>query len=377
MILTIIIFLVLLSILVLAHEWGHFFTARRFGVGAEEFGLGFPPRLFGWYRNMEGKGVFFWGNKEVTDAKNTVYSFNLIPIGGFVKIKGENGEDKTDSSSFGNKAIWKRAVILSAGVFMNIVLAAVIITICLSFGLPQALDEGALPKGAIIRDRQIQIMQVVAKSPAEQASLRAGDAIVSINSQTFSSYSEVQAFVADKAGKPLDYVIQRGNEKINKTITPQILSETKKAGIGISIAETGVVRYPWYIAIIEGVKLTGLLLWAIIVGLASLIAQLFSGKSVAAQVTGPIGIATLTGQMAQLGFAYLAQFAALLSLNLAVINFVPFPALDGGRVLFLIIEKIKGSPVKQKTEAIIHNLGFFLLIALIILVTYKDIIKLF
>jgi len=377
MILTIIIFLVLLSILVLAHEWGHFITARKFGVGAEEFGLGFPPRLFGWYRNMAGKGVFFFGNKEITDAKNTVYSFNLFPIGGFVKIKGENGEDKTDASSFGSKSISKRIIILSAGVMMNIVLAAVIIIVGLGLGLPQALDETALPAGAKISNRQIQIMMVGTGSPAEQAGLKPGDAIASINNQTFSDYSEVQDFVADKAGQKLNYVIKRGSETFTKEITPQLMSETKKAGIGISIAETGIVRYPWYKAIVEGIKLTGLLIWAIIVGLATVIAKLFSGQSVSAEVAGPIGIATLTGQMADLGFAYVAQFAALLSLNLAVINFIPFPALDGGRILFLIIEKIKGSPIKQKTEAIIHNFGFLILIALIVLVTFKDIIKLF
>lgn len=377
MILTIIIFLVLLSVLVLAHEWGHFFTARKFGVGAEEFGLGFPPRLFGWYRNMKGKGVFFFGNKEIHDAKDTIYSFNVIPIGGFVKIKGENGENKTDTSSFGNKSILKRAIILSAGVIMNIVLAAVIIIACLMFGLPQALDDAALPKNAMIRDRKVQIMQIMPDSPAEQAGLKLGDAIVSIDNQEFSSYNSVKGYVADKAGQSLNYTIKRGEESLEKTITPQVMESTGKAGIGIAIAETGVVRYPWYLAIIEGLKLTGILLWAIIAGLASLLAQLFAGKSVASQVTGPIGIATLTGQMAELGFAYLAQFAALLSLNLAVINFLPFPALDGGRVLFLIIEKIKGSPIKQRTEAIIHNLGFFLLILLIVIVTFKDIIKLF
>lgn len=155
------------------------------------------------------------------------------------------------------------------------------------------------------------------------------------------------------------------------------MAETKRAGIGISIAETGIVRYPVFKAIVEGVKLTGLLLWAIIVGLVTVIGQLFAGQSVSAQVVGPVGIAALTGQMAELGFTYLMQFAALLSLHLAIINFLPIPALDGGRVLFLIIEKIKGSPVRQKTEAIIHNVGFLILIGLIILITFKDVIKLF
>jgi len=425
MILTIIIFLVLLSILVLVHEWGHFITARKFGVGAEEFGLGFPPRIFGFQiwrerrlkkiaesENIElkleatplvdGSEViketiideklevdesylvrrfnFIKGSREITEEERkhgTVFSFNLFPIGGFVKIKGENGEDKTDATSFGSKPIFKRIIILSAGVIMNIVLAAVIIIIGLGLGSPQALDENTLPQGAKISNRQIQIMLVGAGSPAEQAGLKPGDAILSIDSKTFTDYSEVQIFVADKAGQKLNYTIKRGSETFTKEITPQLMATTNKAGVGISIAETGVVRYPWYRAIIEGLKLTGLLIWAIIVGLATIIGRLFSGHSVSADVAGPIGIAALTGQMADLGFAYVAQFGALLSLNLAVINFIPFPALDGGRILFLIIEKIKGSPIKQKTEAIIHNLGFLILIGLIVLVTLKDIIKLF
>jgi regulator of sigma E protease len=413
MLITIIIFFVLLSVLVLVHEFGHFITARRFGVGAEEFGLGFPPRLFGWYRNSAGKGVFIWGNKEVTDAPGTVYSFNLIPIGGFVKIKGENGDEKSDPTSFATKSLGKRTLILSAGVIMNVILAAVIISAGLmaglpqalddsslpqgvtisdrhiqvmqvipktpaeAAGLPQALDDSSLPQGVTISDRHIQVMQVIPKTPAEAAGLQAGDVIVSINNRQFATYADLQNFVADKAGQKLSYQISRGDESMNKEITPQLMSETNKAGIGISIAETGIVRYPWYRAIVEGVKTTGFLLWAIIVGLATLVAQLFSGHSVSAQVVGPVGIAALTGQMAQLGFAYLAQFAALLSLHLVVINFLPFPALDGGRVLFLLIEKFKGTPVRQKTEAIIHNVGFMILIALVIVVTLKDIIKLF
>ncbi len=377
MILTALIFFVLLSILVLVHEFGHFITARKFGVGAEEFGLGFPPRLFGWYRNTAGKGVFFWGNREVTDAADTIYSFNLIPIGGFVKIKGENGDEKLDPDSFASRSLGKRALILSAGVIMNVILAFVIITTGLISGLPQALDGAAFPKDAVITNRQIQVMSVLPKSPAEAAEIKQGDVIESINGNHFSNYTDLQNFIADKSGKPLNYEIKRGKETLQKTITPQVIEETKKAGIGISIAETGIVRFPWYKAIVEGFKLTGLLMWAIISGLGLLIGRLFTGGAVGGDVVGPVGIAALTGQMADMGFAYLAQFAAILSLHLAIINFIPFPALDGGRVLFLIIEKFKGSPVRQKTETIIHNIGFILLIGLIIIVTFKDIIKLF
>lgn len=260
---------------------------------------------------------------------------------------------------------------------MNIVLAAVIIISGLIIGAPQAIDDANLPQNVTISERSIQIMQVLPDTPAQASGLKPGDIIVSINNQAFSNYSDLSNFVAAKDGQPLSYVIKRGNEQLTKEITPTIMAETKRAGIGISIAETGIVRYPVFKAIVEGVKLTGLLLWAIIVGLVTVIGQLFAGQSVSAQVVGPVGIAALTGQMAELGFTYLMQFAALLSLHLAIINFLPIPALDGGRVLFLIIEKIKGSPVRQKTEAIIHNVGFLILIGLIILITFKDVIKLF
>src|SRR3989344_3535023 len=137
--LTIIIFILILSLLVFVHEVGHFVVARKFGVKAEEFGLGFPPRGFGFYKNTEGKWKFVFGSKEVRDAADTVYSVNLIPLGGFVKIKGENG-DSDDPDSFMNKKIWQRASILAAGVTMNMVLAAALLSVGFMIGLPQALD---------------------------------------------------------------------------------------------------------------------------------------------------------------------------------------------------------------------------------------------
>ncbi len=376
MLITIISFLVILTVLVFVHELGHFLAARKFGATAEEFGIGFPPRLFAWYKSSAGGWKCVWWNKEITDAIDTIYSINLIPIGGFVKIKGENGEGKNDAGSFASKPIWQRTIMLSAGVVMNVLLAAIIISFNLMVGSPQVV-EGNNVSGATVSNRSIQIMEVVAGSPAERAGLKTGDKIESIGGQTFENYSQLQDFVGDKAGKTLEYVITRGGEHLTLGIVPEIMKDTDRAGVGIAIAETALVRYPWYTAIVEGVKLTGVLIWAIIVGFYELLVRLFSGAGVGADISGPVGIAVLTGQVASLGFTYLLQFAALLSLNLAVINFLPFPALDGGRVLFLIIEKIKGGPIKQRTEAIIHNVGFMILIGLILVVTFKDIFKLF
>jgi len=151
--------------------------------------------------------------------------------------------------------------------------------------------------------------------------------------------------------------------------------ETGRGGVGIGIVETGIVRYPWYLAIWEGITATLFLTWAIIVAFYELIKGLIIGQGVSVDIGGPVRIAQITGDAARMGLSYIINFAAFLSINLAIINFLPIPALDGGRVLFLMIEKIKGSPIKRETEATIHNIGFVLLMILIVLVTYKDIAR--
>jgi regulator of sigma E protease len=153
------------------------------------------------------------------------------------------------------------------------------------------------------------------------------------------------------------------------------MSGTGKGGVGIALSETGIVRYPWYLAIWQGFKMTFILIWAIITAFYELIKGLIYGHGVSADLAGPVGIATITGEVARMGFVYLMQFTALLSINLAVINFFPFPALDGGRFLFLIIEKIKRAPVKRELENLIHNIGFALLMILVLVVTFRDVAK--
>lgn len=394
--------------------------ARKFGVRAEEFGFGFPPRIFGlqvWREqrlkkiakseNIElavkttplsdGSEIIeetivdekkeideaFWvrkfrfikGSREITpdeEKYGTVYSINWLPLGGFVKIKGENGEGETEPDSFASRPIWQRAFMLSAGVVMNIILAAVLIIAGFTIGLPQALD-GQLDARAHVSDKKIQIVEVMKNIPAELAGLKIGDAIVSIDNNSFLNYQELQNYVAANIGNKLIYKLSRGRDLVEAEIVPELMKETGKGGIGIAISETGIVSYPWYLAILEGVKTTLFLTWAIIVAFYELLKGLILGQGVTADLSGPVGIATLTGQVARMGFVYLLQFTALLSINLAVINFFPFPALDGGRILFLIIEKIKRSPVKREVEGAIHNIGFALLMVLILVVTLRDV----
>lgn len=364
MLFTIIIFLVVLSLLVFVHELGHFWTARRFGVKAEEFGFGFPPRIWGIYKDTAGKWRRVRGSRQIHDAADTVYSINAIPLGGFVKIKGEDG-DGHDPDSFSAHPVWQRSIIIAAGVLMNVVLAWVLISASFMAGIPQESDHG-----------DIRISEVLKGGEAAKVQIQPYDRIVSIDGQELATIKEIQDFIGSRAGQELDLRLERGQDILDKKVVPQAGSD-KRGLIGVALVQSEIVHYPWYQALWEGTKSTLALLWNIIVAFIDLLKQLFTGHAVGDAVSGPVQIAQMTGNVARVGFVYLLQFVALLSLNLAVINFFPFPALDGGRFLFLIIEKIKGRPVRRDLEAALHNIGFVLLLLLIAWVTVKDVIKIF
>jgi regulator of sigma E protease len=380
MILTIVVFIVVLSVLVFVHELGHFSVARKMGVKVEEFGFGLPPRAFGFLcfrsNNKEAKPAkrwkFFWGEKvpviEGMTPDDTIYSINWLLLGGFCKIKGENGEGETDQDSFVAKKIWQRIAIISAGVIMNIVLAMVLFAVGYMVGLPQSVEDNDSQK--YITNEKIQIVQVMPSTPAAVAGLQAGDTVLSINGQQFTRDGDLQNYVGSRAGQSLDYKIDRAGTISDFKVVPE--NKNGKGQIGIAIANTGLVRYPWYLAIWKGITTAVVLLWVIIVAFYELIKNLVIGHGLSAAISGPVGIATMTGQYARMGFVYLLQFVALLSLNLAVVNFLPLPALDGGRIIFLLIEKIKGSPVKREVEGTVHNIGFIALILLVIAITFKD-----
>jgi regulator of sigma E protease len=386
MLLTIVIFLVVLSILVFAHEFGHFFTALRFGVKAEEFGFGVPPRAIGWYRNAAGKWRQVTGDRSReslegdTDlakqpaSQSTIYSLNWLPIGGFVKIKGENGEGQNDADSFAAKAIWKRTIILAAGVIMNILLAWLLFSLGYMIGMPQSSDT--LGHDAKVSRQQVIVAQVLPNSVAASAGLKEGDVIERINNITITTEQSLQDAVAASAGKEADLLIDRSGQTQTIKVIPPVVSGARST-IGIAIFSSGLVSYPFFSALWEGAKTDVWLLGQIFVSFYDLFKEIFHGQNVSSQFAGPVGIANITGTAARLGFTYLLQFMALLSLNLAVLNILPFPALDGGRILFLLIEKAKGKPVRREVETLIHNIGFLLLIALVLFVTYKDIVKLF
>ncbi|MEK7102454.1 MAG: RIP metalloprotease RseP [Patescibacteria group bacterium] len=396
---TLLVFIVVLALLVLAHEAGHFFVARRAGVRVDEFGFGFPPRLFGVYRDPHSKKFVFVGPRRSQkifahehkqgehpekehapyhEFPATVYSVNVLPLGGFVKIKGEEGEHKNHADSFASKKAWVRSIILSAGVVMNVFVAAVLLSIGFMIGIPAALG-GELPKGATVTDQAVGVIEVLPDSPAAQAGVQPGDAIMRVNDEAVTNQDDAFAKISSAAVRgAVQIEIKRGKEIKIFTLQPTVITEIGRPAIGVALVDTGLVSLPWYRAIPEGVKATGVFLWEIVRSLAGIVIAIFRGAPVTEQLSGPVGIAVMTGQAARLGLSYLMQFTALLSLNLAFINILPIPALDGGRLLFVAIEKLRrGKAVPQYVERWMHMVGLALLLLLVIAVTAKDIGRLF
>ncbi len=358
---TAIIFLIVISILIFVHEAGHFFAARKAGMKVEEFGFGFPPRLWGFKR------------------KDTTYSINWIPFGGFVRIKGEDGDDRTESDSFTAKGFWPRLGVILAGVAMNFILAAVLLMLGNAFGLRIGVFDDEVASRA--RDLKVQVLEVSVDSPAQSAGLQVLDEIKGFKSngklQPVLAPKDVQDFVGAHKGEEVSVVVRRGNQETELPITLRKDPPAGQGSMGISMALTGVVSYPWYESLWRGVEDAFSLTVATVNGYWMLIKTLVTEGHLLAEVSGPIGIARLTGQAAQVGIPYLIQFVAMISVNLAVLNAVPFPALDGGRAFLLIIEKFRGAPLSRKIEGTINAVGFLALIALMIFITAKDIGRFF
>lgn len=363
MIWTILLFLCVLSVLVIVHEAGHFFAAKKMGMDVEEFGLGFPPRVFGW-----------------KDKKGMLWSLNAIPIGGFVRIKGESG-DSNEHGSFAQKGVFPRLFVLVAGVFMNMVLALLIFSILAGLGVPTILN-GSTPKNAVITDQYIMVGSVLPGAPADEAGIEWTTKIISVNGQTRNSADELLQVVQEASITPdqqIELLLEKDGVEETVLVTPKFIEQIDHNGIGVSFVDVGTIRYPWYMTPIEGVKITWSVTSQMFVmvpeALKALFANLFSSST--GGVAGPVGIAVMTGQVARQGFVSLLQFAGFLSVNLAIINAIPFPALDGGRMVFVALEGIRRKKLNPRTEAIIHNTGFLLLMALIAIVTYKDILNVF
>lgn len=367
---TVIIFLVILSVLVVAHEWGHFVAARKSGMRVFEFGIGFPPRAVGFYKDpATGKWVRVGKPKEGEEYPTTVYSLNWLPLGGFCKIKGENGEQANDPDSFGHHKAWKRVTVLVAGVVMNVLLAAVIFSVGFTVGIPTDVS-GGIPQGAIIVGvPSVVIQEVVKGSAAEEAKLQFGDAILAVDDSAAGGAEAFSDYVRRHTEQELVLRVKRGDEEFTVKATPRPI-------LGIVLADAAIIRYPWYRALPEGFAAAGTSLMGIFISLYILLKQLILGQGLAFEVSGPVGIASIVGASARLGFQYLLHVTAMISLSLAAMNILPIPALDGGRVLFILIEKIIRRPVPMKYEQTAHTIGFVLLMILIVIVTGRDILGL-
>ncbi|MFA7191818.1 MAG: RIP metalloprotease RseP [Candidatus Paceibacterota bacterium] len=361
----ILIFIVILLVLVVSHEFGHFIVAKKSGIRVDEFAFGFPPRIFG---------------KKIGE---TTYSLNALPLGGYVKIFGENPDEDSMNGpdrdrSFVNKPRYIQAAVLSAGVVMNFLVAWLLISIGFMSGMPTSV--ASLSHGQTLTNQAITITSVLPGSPAEISGLRAGDVLVSMKTKTdvtdTPSTDSVSYFIKKHGSESIDITYKRGPDVLNTSLTPSIKKEGGAPTVGISMDMIGMLKLAPLPAIWEGLKLSADLFVATAVGFFTLIHDAVLGQADMSTLTGPVGIVGVVGDAAKFGFIYLLSFTALISINLAVINLIPFPALDGGRLIFLLIEKIKGSKISPNIANWTNTIGFGLLMLLMVIITYHDIVKL-
>lgn len=364
---TVIIFIAVLVVLIVVHELGHFIAAKLSGMRVDEFGLGYPPKV--------------WSFKK----GETEYSFNALPFGGFVKIYGEDETGVVGNDSpraFGSRPRILQAIVLVAGIVMNILLAYVLITATLVMGTPRALSDTELTTASNVH---LVVANVLPKSPADVSGLKVGDTITEVSGyeKTFTGTvaADFSKYVSeDTAGAPLTFTLERNGTPIIVTATPAegvITSEPTRKALGVSVAPVGVVPVSWYKAPIEGAQLTWEVTKETAVGLVGFFGSFFTFSADLSQVSGPVGIAGAVGGAAHAGLAALLSISAIISINLAIINLLPIPALDGGRLVFVIIESITRRPIKSSVAQIVNGVGFTALVLLMVVVTGHDIFKLF
>ncbi|MBQ3521127.1 MAG: RIP metalloprotease RseP [Firmicutes bacterium] len=319
-------------LLIFVHEFGHFVTAKLCGIKVNEFSIGMGPAFF---KKQKGE---------------TLYSVRVFPIGGFCAMEGED-EDSEDERAFNNQPAWQRAIVLAAGSLMNL-LTAIVLMIIIAFYMGQATTT---------------IDVVNDGSPAYEAGIMAGDEVIKIDGSDIDEWTDLQTIVGESEGETVTFTVLRGGVETDISVTPEYDKEAGRSLVGVTPT---MARNPVK-AVGTGITNT----WDMTVMMYELIGQLFTGDVSAKELSGPVGIVYVVNDSAKMGFIYVVYLAALLSLNLAVINLLPFPALDGGRLLFLVIRKVTGKRVTDEMEGKIHFIGIMLLFALMIYVTWNDIIR--
>src|SRR3989344_3530645 len=366
---SILIFLIILSALIIVHELGHFLVARYFGIRVDEFGLGYPPRA---------AKLFKW--------KGADFTLNWLPFGGFVKIFGENPEEdltptsstkdmllsspssrrglgEVDSFQAKNRGI--QAAVLAAGVFFNLLFAWLLISLSFMTGIPSPANPN-LP----IENPRTVITLVVPESPAALSGLKTGDVIL------YFTPEEATSYIKNSSGA-IAFNIERGKEILRKTITPNEDILPGQRAVGISMETIGTVKLPWHLALWYGMKTTVSLTALTTEAIGSLISKAVVGQADLGAVTGPVGIVGMVGEIRELGWSYLVTFTALLSINLSIINLLPVPALDGGRLVFVGIERISRRCIPPRFFNAVNAAGFALLVFLMILITVRDVRNIF
>ncbi len=366
---TIITLIVVIVALVVVHEFGHFIAAKLFGMRVDEFGLGYPPRAL----TIGKKG-------------DTLYTLNWLPFGGFVKIHGEEELlelDHAQSSprSFMSKNRFAQGVVLSAGIVMNIVFAYVLLASALALGMPRALSSNELAQA---RQLERMVTRVMPDSPAARAGLVAGDVIkraaTAQNAWDAKGAATFVTFVTETHGLPIALALKRGGSDVSITVTPAqgvVQTDASRYAIGIEVTDVGIVRRSLGASIVEGFWMTVDMVRLTAEGLANFFTGILTLSANLADVSGPVGMAGAVGAAQADGIGSLLSLVAIISINLALINLIPVPALDGGRLLFVIVEAITRRRIKPRVAQTMNSVGFVFLVLLMVAVTVHDIFKLF
>ena len=343
MLLTVVVGLAVLSVLVLVHELGHFITAKASGVWVEEFGIGFPPRIFGIRRG------------------DTIYSLNWIPFGGFNKISGE--VDPKAPRSLASKGYGTRLLVLSGGVLMNLLLPFVLLSV--AYMIPHNVVTG-----------QVTVEEVASGSPAEMAGIRPGDVLLSVDGKPLNSTGDLARHVQLNLGSEITISLRHVDDAVEEvSLVPRWQPPQGQGPIGtLSRTENPAIssqHYPFWQAIPMG----AVSCIEVLVLYKNGIIGMITG-TVPVIMTGPVGIVQITGEMAQAGISPVLELAAFISIAIAITQLLPFPALDGGRIIFVFLEMVRrGKRVSPKIEGRIHTLGFIMLLAVLVAITYQDILR--
>ena len=338
--LTILACIFVFGILVTVHEFGHFITAKLTGMKVEEFSIGFGPNI---YQQQEGE---------------TLYSLRMLPLGGYNKIAGMDPDDPEDPErGFNSKPVSSRMLVILAGSLMNILLPVLIF-----FGLFLAF-------GMDVPENKPVLGQIIEGYPAEQSGLKEGDRILSINGKPVHEWLDIRKNIADSGMQPIPFEIQRDKEKLTITVTPGVNPETGKPFIGVVSSLKNVRLTPGQAAVASVTATKN-----IIKNMYASLYHMVTGKT-KAEFSGPVGVAKMAGEVAHKGFDRLMQFTAMLSLNLAIINLLPLPALDGGHFLILLIEAVTGHKLGKTAMQNIQKVGVAMILALTIFATFKDLTR--